>query len=106
MAVSGAFAGLAGAVVLLGMFTHGRVLMTFDGYGFAGIAVALGGGSTALGIASLGMLFGILKSAGPLMHFRQIPQEIVSIIIGFIVVFISMMPGIQMLKSRRRKVNG
>jgi simple sugar transport system permease protein len=100
MAVSGAFAGLAGAIVCLGMFTHGRVLTGFDGYGFAGIAVALAGNSTVLGIAIVGLIFGILKSAEPLMHFRQIPGEIVSIITGLVVVFVSMRSGIQMFTAR------
>jgi simple sugar transport system permease protein len=40
MAISGAFAGLAGAVVSLGVFSSDRVLSVQDGYGFDGIAVA------------------------------------------------------------------
>ena len=67
MAISGAFAGLAGAIVSLGSFTHGRVLAVQDGYGFDGIAVALVGNSAAWGIALAGLLFGLLKSAQPLM---------------------------------------
>jgi simple sugar transport system permease protein len=107
MAISGAFAGLAGAIVCLGMFAHGRILTGFDGYGFAGIAVALAGNSTALGIVVVGLIFGILKSSGPLMHFRQIPGEIVSIVIGLAVVFVSMKPGIKMFSDRLRKlING
>jgi simple sugar transport system permease protein len=47
MLISGAFAGLAGAVVSLGAFSAGRVLSVQDGYGFDGIAVALVGNSTA-----------------------------------------------------------
>jgi simple sugar transport system permease protein len=107
MAFSGAFAGLAGAIVSIGMFAHGRVLTGFDGYGFAGIAVALAGNSTVLGITIVGLIFGILKSSGPLMHFRQIPGEIVSIVIGLAVVFVSMKPGIKMFSDRLRKlING
>ena len=94
---AGAFAGLAGAVVSLGVFTHGRVLSSFDGYGFDGIAVALGGNCSAIGIAIMGLLFGMLKSAQPLMQSRQIPREIASIIMGLVVVFIALRPGIQTL---------
>ena len=103
MAISGAFAGLAGAVVSLGMFTHGRVLTVFDGYGFEGIAAALAGGCTALGIVIMGLFFGILKSAQPLMHTHQIPGEIVLVIMGLIVVFISLRPGIKIFTDWRRK---
>jgi len=104
MTISGAFAGLAGAVVALGVFSHGRVLASFEGYGFDGIAVALGGNCTAIGITVMGLLFGMLKSAQPLMQSRQIPREIVSIIMGLVVVFISLRPGIQMFTQWRLKI--
>jgi len=94
MTISGAFAGLAGAVVSLGLFSYGRVLTAFEGCGFDGIAIALAGNSTAGGIAVMGLLFGMLKSAQPLMQSRQIPREIVTIIMGLVVVFISLRPGI------------
>ncbi|MDR0322440.1 MAG: ABC transporter permease [Treponema sp.] len=105
MAISGAFAGLAGAVVSLGVFTYGRVLTTFENYGFDGIAVALGGSCSAIGIGIVGLLFGMLKSAQPLMQSRQIPREIASIIMGLVVVFISLRSGIQMFVEWRRKEN-
>ena len=97
MAISGAFAGLAGAAVALGSFPYGRVLAGFDNYGFDGIAVALVGNSTAWGSALSGLLFGMLKSAQPLMQSRQIPKEITAIIMGLIVVFISLRAGARLL---------
>lgn len=103
MAISGAFAGLAGAVVALGSFNYGRVLGGLDGYGFDGIAVALVGNSTAWGTALSGLLFGMLKSAQPLMQSRQIPKEITAIIMGLVVVFISLRAGVRMLMDWRMK---
>jgi simple sugar transport system permease protein len=97
MAIAGAFAGLAGAVVSLGSFSYGRVLAAQDGYGFDGIAVALVGNSGAWGTALSGLLFGMLKSAQPLMQSRRIPDEISSIISGVIVVFISLRAGVRIL---------
>ncbi|MDR2478020.1 MAG: ABC transporter permease [Treponema sp.] len=97
MAVSGAFAGLAGASVSLGVFNYGRILDRQDGYGFDGIAVALVGNSTAWGTALAGLLFGMLKSAQPLMQSRQIPKEITAIIMGLVVVFISLRAGIRLI---------
>lgn len=105
MAISGAFAGLAGAVVALGSFSYGRVLGGQDGYGFDGIAVALVGNSTALGTAIAGLLFGMLKSAQPLMQSRQIPKEITAIISGLVVVFISLRAGVRLLVEWRMKEN-
>jgi len=104
MAISGAFAGLAGAIVSLGIFSYGRILTAFEGYGFDGIAVALGGNCTAIGMTIMGLLFGLLKSAQPLMQSRQIPREIVNIIMGLVVIFISLRPGIQMFAQWRAKV--
>jgi general nucleoside transport system permease protein len=108
MAISGAFAGLAGAIVSLGSFSYGRVLAVQDGYGFDGIAVALVGNSGAWGIALAGLLFGMLRSAQPLMQSRQIPKEITVIIMGLIVVFISLRAGVKLLiewqmKEKARK---
>jgi simple sugar transport system permease protein len=103
MAAAGAFAGLAGAAVSLGSFSSGRVLAVQDGYGFDGIAVALVGNSTALGTALSGLLFGMLKSAQPLMQSRQIPKEITSIIVGLVVVFISLRAGAGIIIEWRMK---
>jgi simple sugar transport system permease protein len=108
MAISGAFAGLAGAIVALGSFDYGRVLAANEGVGFDGIAVALVGNSTGIGTALAGLLFGMLKSAQPLMQSRQIPREITSIILGLVVVFISLRAGVRLLvewqmKERARK---
>ncbi|QQO08923.1 ABC transporter permease [Breznakiella homolactica] len=103
MAISGAFAGLAGAIVALGSFNYGRVLAGQDGYGFDGIAVALVGNSTAGGTALAGLLFGMLKSAQPLMQSRQIPKEIASIIMGLVVVFISLRAGIRIVVEWQMK---
>jgi simple sugar transport system permease protein len=97
MAISGAFAGLAGAAVSLGVFSYGRVLAAMEGYGFDGIAVALVGNSTAWGTALAGLLFGMLKSAQALMQSRQIPKEITAIIMGLVVVFISLRAGVKLL---------
>jgi simple sugar transport system permease protein len=108
MAIAGAFAGLAGAIVSLGSFPYGRVLAVQDGYGFDGIAVALVGNSAAWGIAVAGLLFGMLKSSQPLMQSRQIPKEITVIIMGLIVVFISLRAGVKLIiewqmKEKARK---
>jgi len=108
MAIAGAFAGLAGAVVALGSFTYGRVLAVQDGYGFDGIAVALVGNSSAWGIGLAALLFGMLKASQPLMQSRQIPKEITIIIMGLIVVFISLRAGVKLviewqMKEKARK---
>jgi len=104
MMIAGSFAGLAGACVSLGLFSNGRILSAFDNYGFDGIAAALGGNCTGAGIAVIGLLFGMLKSAQPLMQARQIPSEIISIITALTVVFLSLKPLIQFTERRIKRL--
>lgn len=100
MIIAGAFAGLAGAVITVGTFSFGRALPAAEGYGFDGIAVALVGGNTAIGVLFSGLLFGMLKAAQPLMQSQGIPKEVASIIQASIVLFIAMKFGIEYLMKK------
>ena len=104
MAISGAFAGAAGAVVAIGSFTYGRIISGMDNYGFNGIAVALIGNCKTVGILLAGYLFGILKQAQQLMQSRNIPKEITYIIQGVIVVFIALRSAAEILRARISKM--
>ncbi|MDY2816307.1 MAG: ABC transporter permease [Bullifex sp.] len=105
MAISGAFAGLAGACVLLGgAYTTGRIIQGMDNYGFMGIAVALVGNNRALGIFLSGILFGVLKQAQSIMQGMNIPKEITFIIQGLIVIFIALRSGLELVRAYRAKV--
>ncbi len=107
MAIAGAFSGLAGAMLSLGTFDYGRVIGAFENYGFDGIAVALLGGNTALGIFFGGLLFGGLKSSQTLMQASGIPLEIAIIVSALIILFVAMNNGIDLvlerLEGRKRK---
>lgn len=103
MAISGAFAGLAGGIVALGSFSYGRIIAGMDNYGFNGIAVALVGNNTAGGNFLAGILFGMLKNAQALMQSKQIPKEITFIIQGLIVVFIALRSGLKIYRQWRNK---
>ena len=61
MAISGAFAGLAGALDMLGYLYHyGQSDIPVSSVGFLGIAVALLGRNTAVGVGVAALLFGAL----------------------------------------------
>jgi ABC-type uncharacterized transport system permease subunit len=61
MAISGAFAGLAGALDMLGyLYQYGQLDIPVSAVGFLGIAVALLGRNTALGTLLGALLFGSL----------------------------------------------
>lgn len=86
MLISGAFAGLAGAMEGLGTFGYAAVKGGFTGVGFDGIAVALLGGNTAIGVIFAAILFGALKVGALNMPLESgIPNELVDIIIALIV---------------------
>jgi simple sugar transport system permease protein len=102
MVISGMFAGLAGAIITVGIFSFGRALPAAEGYGFDGIAVALVGANAAIGIFLSGILFGMLKSAQLLMQTQGIPKEIASIIQASIVLFIAMKYGIDFVLRKLR----
>ncbi len=106
MMIAGAFAGLAGSILSLGTFNLGRVLTTFENYGFDGIAVALVGACNVVGVVLSGLLFGLLKVAQNSMQSFGIPKETGQIISASIVIFVAMKYGIVYLKEKyKKKIN-
>ena len=90
MALSGAFAGLAGAVEILGL--HHRMfepLAVSAGYGFSGIVAALFGKLHPLGMIPSSILFGGLLVGGDKMQrAMQVPQVLIQAILGLVVLFV------------------
>lgn len=87
MILSGVVAGLGGASHGLGQlhrFTDGFSA----GYGFTGMAVALLGRNSPVGILVGSILFGALASAGTTIQlFSNIPLDLVNIIQGIVMIF-------------------
>lgn len=94
MFISGVFSGLAGAFQILGVFKYQAISAAMPGYGFDGIAVALIGGNTPIGVLLGASLFGALSYGSAGMSFgADVPPEIIRIVIGSIIFFIAA-PGI------------
>ncbi|MFV0254729.1 MAG: ABC transporter permease [Erysipelotrichaceae bacterium] len=100
MMISGALAGAAGAVVILGTFKYGRIFVAFDGYGFTGIAVALVGAANAIGVALAGLLFGLLKACTGALQLNGIPKEISDLIQACIIYFVAIQYGIVLIVNK------
>ncbi|WP_369139653.1 ABC transporter permease [Modestobacter versicolor] len=84
MLISGAIAGLIGLPDLLGaQYSYGTEFTA--GLGFLGIAVALLGRNTPVGIALGALLFAFLDRAAIPLQFADIPASVVTIIQGTIV---------------------
>ena len=90
LALSGALAGLAGAVEILGL--HHRMFepaAVSAGYGFSGIVVALFGKLHPLGAIPASVLFGGLLVGGDKMQRAvQVPQVLITAMLGLIVLFV------------------
>ncbi|OBR68454.1 branched-chain amino acid ABC transporter permease [Paenibacillus oryzae] len=90
MFISGVFAGLGGVFEILGVFGNQTVLAASVGYGFDGIAVALLGGNTPIGVLLGAVLFGGLSYGSNGMSFGAgVPSEIVRIVIGSVIFFVA-----------------
>jgi ABC-type uncharacterized transport system permease subunit len=93
MAISGAFAGLTATHYVLGGaledYSLRQSLPTGDG--FDGIAVALLGGNTPVGVVLAAFLFGVLKNGGSILNitFSDLTRDVVSMILALVVLFIA-----------------
>ena len=82
MLISGAFAGLTGAIMISGGSLHYLYAdLANDSTGFDGIAVALLGLNSAIGVVLSAILFGALHAGGSVMQSdAQISSRIVQIL--------------------------
>ena len=99
LAISGALAGLAGALQLMGMGGRISIFSSQEGFGFAGIVVALIGCSNPFGVLIAGIFYGGLTYGGSKLNLVGAPTQLISVIIGTIVFFISISIIFSYLKS-------
>jgi ABC-type uncharacterized transport system permease subunit len=111
MAISGTFAGLAGAVDVLGWeFQLDLTVVQTTQVGFIGIAVALLGRNTTIGILLASVLFGALlngsstRNLDPAIFQPELAGNLTLIIQGLIVLFVGADVLILYLWSLRRKL--
>ena len=105
MLISGAIAGLIGLPDLLGD-QHNYGTEFTSGLGFLGIAVALLGRNSPLGIALGALLFGFLDRAAIPLQFADIPASVVTIIQGTIVLSVVVANQIARRLTRRQAERG
>ena len=88
--LSGALAGLAGAVVALGTFHRFPADFYGIGYGFEGLAVALLAGGSAWGVLPSALLLGALGAGAEAMEFAtDTPKQIVSVVQAILIVAVA-----------------
>lgn len=103
MAIAGAFAGLGGAVQIMGVLS--RVYDGFSpGYGFDAIAVALLGKNAPVGILLAALLFGAFGHGGALMQSNaQVSSHIVSVIEALVLFLVAAEVVTRVVAQRRRR---
>lgn len=98
LAISGALSGLGGALHVMGMSSRISVFSSQEGFGFAGIVVALMGCSNPFGVLIAAFFYGALIYGGNKLNLVGAPTQLVNVIIGTVVLFIAVSVIFQRLK--------
>ncbi len=100
LGISGALAGLGGAVQILGMSGRLSQFAGQEGFGFEGITVALIGSSSPVGCIFSGLFYGAMKYGGSKLSIVKAPSEVVDIIMGCVILFIAISQVFRILFAR------
>jgi simple sugar transport system permease protein len=111
MAISGSFAGLAGAVDITGWeYRIGESDIHANQIGFIGLAAALLGRNTALGVGMASLLFGALingtsgRQLDPSIFRPDLAGNLTTIIQGLVILFVGLnLGGVWVWLKRRRR---
>ena len=105
MAISGALAGLAGAVEILGL-EHNLPISFSSGYGWDSIAVALVAQNNPFGIILAAFMFGGMRNGADLMELRSgVSKYVISLIQALMLLFVAtpeMIRWLYRLRAERR----
>lgn len=107
MLISGALAGLAGAVQVMGIQYKFLDIFAFEGWGFDGIAVALVAKNNPIGILGSAFLFGVLHRGSQTMQaLAGVPKETIGIVQALIIFIVAAeglvkgwIPGLDKIKA-------
>ncbi|WP_446721033.1 ABC transporter permease subunit, partial [Leuconostoc lactis] len=101
MAISGGLAGLAGTIEGLGNYLNFFTQNGSPAIGFDGMAVALLGSGSYLGILASAAIFSVLKIGGLGMPMSSgVPFELVDIVTASIIFFVGAKYLIQLIQKR------
>ncbi|MDZ7850656.1 MAG: ABC transporter permease [Halodesulfurarchaeum sp.] len=99
MVLSGALAGVGGAVYVL--MVLGNFQTGVPSYGFDGITVSILAGNNPLGVGFAGLLFGVLKSGSVVVDVgTDVPPQLVGVLRGLIILFVAMPEFFRMIGKR------
>lgn len=104
LSLSGIFAGLAGAVQVMGV--QHRLYDSFtSGYGYTAIVVSLLAKNNPIGVIFAALLFAALGTGSQYMQLNaQVPGQLTDVITGLIIFFVAADKIIEILKGKFKKV--
>jgi ABC-type uncharacterized transport system permease subunit len=104
MLISGAFAGLGGALQTLGVRYRVWEMATFPEFGFNGIAVALIGKNHPAGVVLGAFLFGaLMRSDAAIQMQAGVPRQVVAIIQAAVIFFVAADEIVRWLVAKRKR---
>ena len=96
MTLSGALAGIGGAVYVL--MVMGRYRTGVPALGFDGITVSILAGNNPLGVVPSALLFGVMKAGCLSIDFSLgVPKQLVGVLRGLVILFVAMPEFFRML---------
>jgi general nucleoside transport system permease protein len=103
LAIGGAFAGLGGAVQVVGVY--GKMTIPFEGeLGFTGIGVALLGRNHPAGVVLGALLFGALASGAQEMQFStEVPLQLADVLGAIILLLVTATKLVELLIGKRAR---
>ncbi len=105
LTLGGAFAGLAGAIEVMGV-EHRLLQGLSGGYGFTGIVAALFGGLHPLGLIPASILFGgLLVGGNQMQRSVQVPSALIDTLSGLIVLLVVGSRIWSQRRARRREIH-
>jgi general nucleoside transport system permease protein len=105
LVLGGTFAGLAGAIEVLGV-QHRMLEGLSSGYGFTGIVAALFGNLHPLGLIPASILFGgMLVGGNQMQRSMQVPNSLIDTLSGLIVLLVVASKIWAFRQARRREIN-
>lgn len=106
MLISGAIAGIGGAVEMLGV--QFRLIEGFGaGYGFDGVAMALIGQLQPFGVLVASFIFGVLRTgANSMQRLAGIPTAVIDVIQALIIFFVVSAGSIELISNKKKSGKG
>ena len=106
MAISGALAGIGGALMITGVQHRIHLLAGMENFGFDGLAVSMIGANHPFGVMFAGLFFSALRFGSNRLTLMGAPSELADIIMGVIIYFVAISNALRLVYLYVRRKRG